>query len=232
MTNHPDPHKTDKPEGERTVPDIPKPVPQEAEDNEDLIVTQDSGPFEGEAPAEPPAQPPPSSSAVNLGRPGEPAEPGQTGSGEIPSDPWTDLLRESHDSGPGEPARFDDPADADILRRVQEQEAAEAPAAQGEDAVGTPPPTPESSSVNLGEKEVLGSGPLEPNLAEGSSIIMAEAVADAGEEPAESPAEVFAYDSDVKLAGDVPEGGAEPSAVDLGKSAVPSAAASSNATLR
>src|SRR5207302_9512070 len=99
MTNPPDPRKTDKPEGERTVPDVPQPVPQEAEDNEDLIATQDSGPFEGEAPAEPPT---PSSPAVNLGRPGEPAPSEQTASGEIPSDPWTDLLRRSHDSGPGE----------------------------------------------------------------------------------------------------------------------------------
>src|SRR5436309_15563308 len=98
MTNPSDPRKTDKPEGERTVPDVPQPLPpDEAEENEDLIVTQDSGPFEGEAPAEPPR--PPSSSAVNLDRPGEPAQPGQTASGEIPSDPWTDLLRESHDSG-------------------------------------------------------------------------------------------------------------------------------------
>src|SRR5207302_9858968 len=128
--------KTDKPEGERTIPDVPKPLPPDEAENEDLIVTQDSGPFEGEvqaeppsetpaapqgravpAPRQPPAQPPPrppSSSAVNLGRSGSPAQSGQTPSGEIPSDPWTDLLRESHDSGPGEPARFDHPSDAEI----------------------------------------------------------------------------------------------------------------------
>src|SRR5207248_1339646 len=105
MTKHHEPRKTDlrktdKPEGERTVPDVPQPLPPaEPEDNEDLLVTQDSGPPEEEVLVEPP--PPPSASAVNLGRPGEPAQPGASSqaSGEIPSDPWTDLLRESpHDS--------------------------------------------------------------------------------------------------------------------------------------
>src|SRR4051794_24915998 len=115
MTKHREPRKTDlrktdKPEGERTVPDVPQPLPPAEPGDEDLHVTQDSGPPEEQVPA----AAPPSSSAVNLG----PAQPGSSEqpSGEIPSDPWTDLLRESpHDSGPSEPARFDDPADAEVL---------------------------------------------------------------------------------------------------------------------
>ncbi|MBI1917726.1 MAG: hypothetical protein HYS12_23770, partial [Planctomycetes bacterium] len=234
MTNHPDPHKTDKPEGERTVPNVPKPLPRdEAEDKEDLVVTQDSGPFEGEAPAEPP---PPSSSAVNLGRPGDPAQPGQTSSGEVPSEPWTDLLRESPDSGPGEPARFDDPADADMLRHAQKQEAAEAQAAKGDSAGMPPPDIRDSSRVDLGEsaseEDELASAPHDPNLAgDDSAIFVAEAVAEPGEEPVPSQAEVFSSDSDVELAGGVHEVAAEPSSVDLGAPPVPSVEDSSGVNL-
>jgi hypothetical protein len=222
-----DVRKTDKPEGERTVPDVPQPLPPaEPGDHEELVGTQDSGPPEEQVPVQTP--PPPASSAVNLGRPGAPVSPGQTPSGEIPSDPWTDLLRESpHDSGPSEPARFDDPADADVLQRALAQEAAEAKKGTGAAAAGPLPQAAyESSRVDLGEKvpeaDVLASSVQGANLGEDdSAIFVAEAVAEPGEEPVESNAEVFTYDSGVELPGGVHEVEAEPSAVDLGAAPVP-----------
>ena len=44
MTNPSDPRKTDKPEGERTVPDVPQPLPpDEAEENEEVVASFLSG---------------------------------------------------------------------------------------------------------------------------------------------------------------------------------------------
>src|SRR5262245_1430022 len=126
MVDQPDPQKSDRPEDEKTAPDTPKPPPpaDEAEsaafaelmeESKDLTAAPDSGPFAPEG--EP--QPPPPSSAVDLGRQKAPSPSGQPPSDDASSSfPWEDLVGDEKQpsSGTGEPAHFDSPSDADVIQ--------------------------------------------------------------------------------------------------------------------
>src|SRR5262245_2350110 len=234
MVDHPDPRKTDRPEDEKTTPDVPKPPPPADEgdkgdnaafdelmrENEDLVVTPDSGPFAPEAAPEPPLPSP--SSAVDLGRHKSPSPSGQAASDDASSFPWEDLVRDEKQSssGAGEPARFDSPSDADVIQTAL-GESAGGPPDMSDSAVGAAAvPSRESSRVDLAEgaggEDPLASTPhpREPEaVGADSAIFVAEAGVESGE-PVESEAQVFSYDSSAELEGGVREV-EEGSAVDL-----------------